>query len=580
MSKVAAFGAVRRFCIRLPALSLLLALGPSCSGLIDGEAGPNGGFGNPAGVDPDGDGPLGPGDQGPIASQPVPTSRFVRLNHRQWENTVRDLLRLPEPLGLSSGFVAEPLLGVFDTNGALLTVSQDLSRDYQNAAEKVAERVARDPVLLAQVAPDDGSEGRAARFIESFGLRAFRRPLDAAELARATALFDKGPELIDSGDDFADGVEMVISYLLQSPHFLYRSELSDTVDGDKIRLGTYEVASRLSYALTGSMPDDELFAAAARDELLDSRGVREAASRLVDSAAASGTMENFHEQLLVMHEYETISKNNERFPAFYDGVGEDLKHGALAFVNDVVVEQRLGLEELMTAPYTFVNQSIAELYGVDAAAEGIGEAFVRVPVQPDERVGLLGQVGFLAAFGEGNVPNSILRGVFVARRLLCVDLPLPEDDIPPLPEISPNGTNRLRIEELTGGSPCSGCHTSLINPLGFGLEKLDGVGGFRTHEDNGQPIDATGSYAFDGNLTTFDGAVELAEAIATSKQAHDCYARRWVEYLYGRDVNMSLPNDKSLVQQAGKLSRQDPSVQHLLVELVATDAFLTRAPSN
>jgi hypothetical protein len=576
MKKVARFEASGKRSTRFIALSFLLALGPSCSGSIDGEAGPSGGFGRPADQGDD-----GPGEwvDGPISSAPSESSRFVRLNHRQWENTVRDLLRLPEALGLSSAFVAEPLRGNFDTNGGILTVSQDLSRDYQNAAEKIAEMVARDPAMLGRLAPDDGSDERAQHFIASFGQRAFRRPLTADELTRVHGLFAKGPELIDSGDDFADGIEMVVSYFLQSPNFVYRAELSDAASGSgEVWLNSYEVASRLSYALTGSMPDDDLFAAAGRDELINSRSVREQATRLVASSAAHETVSQFHSQLLAMGHYDAISKNPEKYPAF-QGAARDLKAETLGFVDHVVFEQNLGLEELMSAPYTYANARIAGMYGLDAAALGLGDEFVRVELDPSQRAGLLTQIGFLSAFGEGSLPNSILRGVFVARRVLCVELPQP-DKVPMLPPIEPGGTNRTRITNLTETQPCASCHANLINPLGFGLEKLSGVGIYREAEDSGQPIDATGDYAFDGKKTNYDGAVEMVQRVAASQQAHDCYARHWVEYLYGRDVNMATPADSSLVQQAGALSRHDASLQKLLVELVSTEAFVTRTSSN
>ncbi len=505
------------------------------------------------------------------------SSRFVRLNHRQWENTVRDLLRLDAPLGLSSTFVAEPLRGNFDTNGGILTVSQDLSRDYQNAAEKIAEKVAREPALLARLAPDDGSEGRAQRFIESFGKRAFRRPLSADEISGAEALFAKGAELIDSGDAFADGVELVVSYFLQSPNFVYRTELSDSASGNKVWLNSYEVASRLSYALTSSMPDDDLFGAADRNELINSKTLREQATRLVGSSAAHDTVSTFHNQLLKMAQYDAISKNADNYPEF-QGASGDLKQETLRFVDDVVFAQNRGFEELMSAPYTFANARVAGMYGLDAAALGLGDDFRRVELDPSQRAGLLTQIGFLASFGENSLPNSILRGVFVARRVLCVDLPRP-DKVPMLPPIEPGGTNRTRIVNITKDQPCASCHANLINPLGFGLEKLSGVGVYREAEDSGQPIDATGTYKFDGEDVSYDGAVEMAQAIAVSQDAHDCYARHWVEYLYGRDVDMTLDADTSLVEQAGALSRHDASLQKLLVELVSTESFVTRMPN-
>jgi hypothetical protein len=564
--------------------SVVLSLAAACTGSLDGAAGPSDHFDDPSQV---GDGAPPPGIDsptflGPIVSAPAPASRFVRLSHRQWENTVRDALYLPEPLGLSRAFVAEPLRGTFDTNGSILTVSQDMGRDYQTAAEKIAALVARDAERLLALAPDDGTDEatRSRRFVEDFGLRVFRRPLSEAEVSDALALFAKGPSLVNSGDAFADGVELVVSYFFQSPNFLYRTELGQDVQDGKILLSSYEIASRLSYGLTNTMPDDALFGAARSDELRETRGVRAAAERLVSSEAARLTFRDYHEQLLNMREYESVSRDPGQFPGFAEGVGADLKQETLTFVDHVVATQKLGLEELLTAPYTFVNRRIAELYGIAVPAEAqASDAFVRVDLDPSQRAGMLTQIGFLSTHGEGNTPNSIMRGVNVAHRILCSDLPPPPMMVPALPPIEPGGTNRDRVAKLTETAACSACHTNIINPLGFAFEKLDGVGLYRS-EENGIAIDATGTFNLDGKKVSYDGAVELAQSLAASKQAHDCYARHWVEYLYGRDVVMAETADKYLVQQAGTISRNQPSVQKLLVELVSTDAFLTRSPSN
>jgi len=494
---------------------------------------------------------------------------------------VRDALRLSALPGLSSAFVAEPLRGTFDTNGSILSVSPDLFGDYQTAAEALAARVARDPKQLAAIAAPSSAAPRvrAEAFIHELGLRAFRRPLSAAEAERCLALFDRGPMLIGSGDAFADGIELVLSYFFQSPHFVYRTELSSAVAGAMIALDPYEIATRLSYGLTNPMPDDALFAAAAGDELRTREGVLLHAERLLGLPPARSTVADFHEQLFNMREYEVVSKDEQQFPEFAAGVADDLKLEAVSFIHDIVFEQDRGLQEMLTAPYTFANRRIAALYGLAPAARtgGQPDAFQRVELDPLQRAGLLTQVGFLAANGEGSTPNIIMRGVHIARKILCVDLPPPPAMIPPLPALSATSTNRQRVDELTKNAPCNGCHTSIINPLGFAFEKLDGVGKYRTQE-NGRAIDATSSYTLDGQSVSFDGAVELSERIAASQQAHDCYSRHWVEYLYGRDVDMASDADRSLVEQAGSLSNSDAPVKELIVNLVATDAFLTRVP--
>lgn len=505
---------------------------------------------------------------GPIVSSPTQSSRFLRLNHLQWENSVRDALKLAQPLGLSKAFVAEPLRSTFDTNGSLLSVSADTFRDYQNAAESLASTVAHDATLLGRFAP--GKD--ATELIQNLGKRAFRRPLSTAEVSACKSLFDKGASLIGSGDAFSDGAELVASYLFQSPHFIYREELSDAVVGGKVPLNSYEVASKLAYALTETMPDDALLAAADAGQLASRDKVIAEAQRLLATPAATAALLGFHDQLLVMRDFETISKRDS-FPGFGEGVGEDLKQEAKQFIQDIVFKQNLGFQTLMTAPYTFANARVRGLYGLDAGSSG--SEFARVELDPTQRAGLLTQIGFLAANGEQDTPNIIIRGVHIARKIMCVDLPPPPNNVPPLPALQPNSTNRQRVETATENSPCSGCHSTIINPLGVALEHLDGVGRYRT-VDNGQPVDASVTYTVDEQPLALNGAVELANAIGGSEQAHACYAQHWAEYLYGRVVTRD--TDNQLVQQGGWLSRDQESVQNLIVNLLATDAFLTRLP--
>jgi hypothetical protein len=514
------------------------------------------------------DGPF----EGPILSFPGESSRFIRLNHQEWENTVQDLLALDKPSGLSSGFVAEPVVGTFDNNGSLLRVSADLWSDYQRAAEALANTVARDTNALKKIT--QGAK-TGAEFVERFGLRAFRRPLTKDELSQYTALFEKAEGLYDQEDPFADGVELVVTAMLQSPEFLYRIEASEEVVDGKIQLSDYEVASRLSYALTRTMPDAALFDAAEEDELSSNDGVVDQARRLLETSAATEMLRDFHDQLLQVRRYDDISKDPERFPLFSEGVHDDLKNEALTFIEHVVVDQELGYRELLTAPYTFGNERIAQLYGQDFRGES-REEFERIDLDETQRAGILTQVGFLAANGEGGMPNTIIRGAKIAEHIMCYGMPPPPNVVPPLPPVEPDVSNRERVEMLTSVAPCSGCHGTL-NPLGFGLENFNGVGAFQT-EDGGKPIDATGSMLIDDERVSFDGPVEMAELMADSQQGHACYADHWARYLYARELDPDEEADAKLIEQAGRLSWTVESAKELIVNLVATDSFLTRLP--
>jgi Protein of unknown function (DUF1592)/Protein of unknown function (DUF1588)/Protein of unknown function (DUF1595)/Protein of unknown function (DUF1587)/Protein of unknown function (DUF1585) len=538
-----------------------------------GSAAASGGGGGTTSVDPAAGAPSGPGALSA-------TSRAMRLSNAQWEATIQDLFRLPAPLGLSSSFVADPSLGAFDTYGGQLLVDSNRWQDYQTAAETVAKQVAHDPQLLAGLAPAAAdATTRKANFLRDFGLRAFRRPLTDADVARYSAVFDKGAPLIGSGDAFVDGVELTLRAFLQSPNFLYRLETSASVVGGRVPLNDYEIGARLSYGLTGTMPDDGLLGAAAAGKLHGAADVTTEAQRLVGLPSGQTAGLAFHAQLLHFSEYEQIQKDPLKAPAFTAELVPALKQEALAFIQNVVYEQDRGIAELLSAPYTFANSSVAGLYGanVPAPPAGQADAFVRLELDPTQRAGLLTQIGFLAANGIDQTPSIIPRGVHIAEDILCVPLPAPPANVPPLPALDPSSTNRERVATLTMNAPCSGCHTSLINPLGFALETLDGFGQYRTTE-NGKPIDATGTYSIDGKDVSFNGPVELMKALATSEQVHDCYARHLAEYIYGRDLDANSGADSALITQVGAQAKSVPSTKSLMVALVTADVFLSRAP--
>ncbi len=572
---------------------LLLSVAPGCTGVIGGDghgpagtkpgsaAGP-GGTVDPITGQPTAGPWMPPADgstfTGPIEGGPSASTRFARLTHAQWERTVQSLLGLAQQLGLSSTFVAEPLLSIFDNNGAVLSVSPDAWLDYQRAAEAIGSQVAADPELIARFLPSPPADAteHARAFIEAFGLRAYRRPLNETEVTRLVGLFQQAPTLVPGADAFASGVELVVSFMLQSPHFLYRSELSDVVVSGRIPLTDYEAASRLSYGLIGSMPDDDLFTAAGAGQLRTREEIVAQAARLLATPAAAETIGDFHAQLLRMQLYAAIEKDD---PRFGEDIGAELRQEAVSFTQHTVLDEAGSLRQLLTAPYTYGNSHVAELYGDDAtgALPTSADSWQRIDLDPSRRAGLLTQIGFLAANGEQTMPNTIMRGVHLSRRMLCVDLPPPPDMIPPLPALSPGQTNRQRVEVLTGEAACAGCHGVLINPLGFAFEHFDGIGQYRD-SDNGQPVDASATYTIDGAEVSYDGAVQFAETLANSDQANECYARRWAEYLYGRDFDAAALTDQNLILQGGALSKGGAAVTDLITQLVATDAFSSRLP--
>lgn len=547
--------------------SLLAAAALSAQG-CSGEI-----FGGSEGISPDaaepGARPGGVDDQGnPLGVEGIGwATRFPRLSHAQWENTVRDLLRLEAPADLAHTFALDPDDRPFDTFAAH-SVSSNLWNDYQRAAETLARRVAGDPALFERILPADHARDPEA-FMTEFGSRAFRRPLTEEEAARYVALFEVGQELMDGEDDFARGAELVLAALLQSPHFLYRVERSTEADGDRIWLDGYEVASRLSYAFWNTMPSDELLAAAGAGELDTAEGVARWARRMLADERAAATIVSFHEQFFNVRSFGTIGKDATLFPDFGLDLQPILQEEARAYVREVAVTGDGGIAELLTRPIGFVNQRTARFYGVEG---NFGEALEKVDLDPERRAGILTQIGFLSRYASQTQSDPILRGVHVSHNVLCAELPPPPNGVPPLPPIGEGQTNRERVEETTSAGSCKGCHEPFINPLGFAFENYDAVGQWRD-TDNGKPVDASAQYRLDGELVSYANALELSQLLAQSSSTHACYSGKWFEYVFGRPP--AEVEDEVLADLAD-LSNAGSGIRDLLAAMTTLDTFRAR----
>lgn len=497
--------------------------------------------------------------------------RFPRLSHAQWEATVADLFGLPDMSGLSSAFQPDPQLGRFDNNIARLSMTASLWRDYQRAAEALAERVVAEPALYAGVVGDAGADPR--QIAASFGLRAFRRPLRDAEVERYAQLFASAAAVFPQQDPVKAGVRLLVQGMLQSPFFLYRTELSDAVGEAGMPLGGYEVASRLSYLLWNTMPDAALFEAARAGELDDAEGVRHHAARMLEDPRTRAQLRRFHYQAFTMSEYADLDKDPAMFPEWRREIGAMMQEEALLFLDAVVVGGG-GVADVLTSTKAFVNADLAKIYGVPG---DFGAEYQEVELDPTTRAGLLTRAGFLARNATLNEPDPIHRGVFINLDVICRPLTSPPA-IPPALERKGN-TNRERVESITGEGTCgAGCHHAMINPLGFAFESFDAVGALRA-DDNGYPINSADRYQFaDGRAISYDGAVELSRQLAASPEVHACYTQQLVELALGRDLRKL---DGELAHNLAKRSLSEHlSIQELLLSVVSSNAFRARSLSQ
>ncbi len=414
-------------------------------------------------------------------------------------------------------------------------------------------------------------------FLAHFGQRAFRRPLEAEELARYTALFVEGSDLLDITDKFIAGVEVTLSAMLQSPHFLYRVERSTDVGPDGlIALDGWEIATRLSYALWNTMPSDDLLEAAETGALDTHEGVLQWISDMIEDPRAVAVVDDFHGQYMLAADYRDIQKQPGLFPNFGEDTGVHMRTELDLFIQDVFFDDGGGFSELLLSPHSFVNDELAVLYGLDGA--DFGEEFKRVELDPTERRGLLTRLGFLADRAGPKHPSPIARGLLQLDKFACLALPpvppLDPESADPPPPYAP--TNRERIALQTGPGTCgSMCHTTLINPPGFAFENYDAVGQYRL-EDNGYPVDASGHFTLDGAEVFFDNAIEWTQHLAASQQVHACYTQHWLEYLYGRPVAAA---DKTMIDEIAAASLAgELSIRELVGMLLGTDSFLKRLP--
>lgn len=501
-------------------------------------------------------------------------SAYPRLTHAQWESTTRDLLKLDALPGLSASFTSDPLGGIFDNDESVLQVTPPLWADYQRAAEELAAMVIADSQQLAKIVPADSGQGVDARgreFITEFGKRAYRRPLTTQEIDTHVALFASGPTVL-GGDPFLSGVQLVLEAFLQSPHFVYRVELGDAKkrSNGMIPLGPYEQASRLSYLLWNTMPDDALLDAAAKGEFDTPEGLRGRAEQMLLDPRAKGVIRSFHKQLFDWKKYADLYKDPATFPEFVPEIGNDLRLEAEAFVDNVIYEQNGGLRELLTSRTAFVNDRLATIYGVAAPA---GSDFGQVELDAT-RSGALTRLGFLAANGTSRSSDPIHRGVFVNMRILCAKLPPPPDNVTPLPA-SNDKTTRDNVDSHTGKNTCgAGCHSTLINPAGFAFEGYDAIGRYRTM-DNGYPVNSADQYTLGGAVVKYNDAVEWSQILAESAEANRCFAKHWLEFALGRDAKAE---DDVLIAKLGESSRGGSSVKEILVDIIVSDAFRARRP--
>jgi hypothetical protein len=488
-----------------------------------------------------------------------------RLSRWEYDNVIRDLLG-DTTRPAATTFPEEERVHHFDNHAAAHTVSPLLAERYVEAAEAVASRAVANLGALTGCDPAQVGQPACARaFIARFGRRAYRRPLRREEVARLEAVYAAG------GGRAADGYRLVVATVLQSAPFLYRVEEGTAVPGRPglFRLGSYEIASRLSFFLWGSAPDETLLDDAERGALATPEGRAAAVRRLLSDRRARAMVRNFHEQWLGFGDLPEIEKDTTAFPAFATAVPAALHEQAMLTVDELFWGERASLRGFLTSAFTFGNAQTAKLQGLTGPT---GSRFERIELDPTRYAGVLTSPPLLTLLSTRRESSPIARGLFTRERLFCQELPTPPGDVPPLPSPSPGATTRERFAQHTASPECAGCHR-LIDPVGFGLEGFDAVGRHRTSE-GGKAIDTRGELAGTDVDGPFDGAVALAGQLVRSGQVRACVARHWVRYAFGRD---EAPADGCLLARLeATLTAPDGAFEDVLTTLAASEAFTLR----
>jgi mono/diheme cytochrome c family protein len=402
----------------------------------------------------------------------------------------------------------------------------------------------------------DRLRGFARRFVE----RAFRRPL-TDEQARfyVDRLFDEAP-------DPEAAIKRVVLLALKSPRFLYH-ELDGTLDA-------YDVASRLSFGLWDSLPDQELLAAAAAGRLSTRDDVSAQARRMLGDRRARAKLRGFFHHWLRLDPAPDLAKDPSLFPDFDEEVVSDLRTSLELALDDLAWGDRPDFRRLFLDQELYLNGRLARIYGADLPADA---SFQKVRLDKGDRSGVLTHPYLLASFAYTANSSPIHRGVFVARGVLGRALRPPPEAFTPLPaDLHPNLTTRERVALQTRPESCNSCH-GLINPLGFTLEPFDAIGRYRTEED-GHPIDATGAYQTrDGETVSFGGPRDLAAFLAESEETQDAFLTQLFHHLVKQPIRAYGP--RRLAELRHAFAARDYDIRALIVEIVAATALTPRDPS-
>jgi mono/diheme cytochrome c family protein len=431
---------------------------------------------------------------------------------------------------------------------------------------KSARSPSRQRLFICTPASDRDAPACARTILSTVARRAYRGPVTETETARLLSFYEKERA---RGGSFDEGIESALTFLLVSPRFLYRVEQdpANAAPGSIYRISDLELASRLSFFLWSSIPDDELLDLAVAGRLRQPAVLEQQVRRMLADERARALGSNFAGQWLFLRNLRGLQPDADVFPDFDHNLREAMQRETEMLFESIVLEDRSVLR-LLDADYTFVNERLARHYGI---ASVYGSQFRKVSVTNEARRGLLGHGSILALTSQNNRTSPVLRGKYVLTNILGTPPPEPPANVPPLDETPGKARSmRDRMEEHRRNPACAGCH-KLMDPIGLALENFDGIGRWRT-VDNGATIDASAQLA-DGS--SVDGPAALRQAILRRPQM---FARNVTEmllaYALGHRVEYyDMPQVRAILKEAGKT---DYRFSSLVLGIVKSPAFQRR----
>lgn len=501
----------------------------------------------------------------------LPDAALRRMSARQFRNAVRDLF---SPDVVVAGAMEPEVItnGLAAIGSSLASFSPRGVEQFQSVAGNVAAQVPADPASRARyfACADAGAPNAECvpEVLDAIASRAWRRPVTDAERSRLAGVATEAINVLGS---FDAGIVYGISAILQSPHFLYRNELPTAPAEGTTLLGPWQLASRLSFFLWNSIPDDELRAVAADGSILDEDVLLAQVDRMMDDGRFREGLRAFFTDLYHLDGLDRLSKDSTIFPHMGPDVGPAAREETLLFLEHIVLERDSSIADIVTLPISFVNRKLAAIYDVRAPSrDGFGQVEF---TEADGRRGIMGHLSVLALHSHPVSSSATLRGRFIREVLLCGEIePPPADVNTALPEPEGNAvTLRDRVQRhLDQSDTCSSCHLAM-DPLGLALENFDSLGRWR-ELDNGGEIDPSGD--LDG--VPFNDAWDLAYVVAEHPDYARCFVTNVYRYTLGR--RNTLGDRQQLVALQSWFDASGRRVQPLLRAIALSTAFRSTGP--